>query len=347
MSEVIKVGMADLNVCKAPDVITTLGLGSCIGLVLYDPVTKVGGMVHYMLPDSTKVRNNSNIAKFGDTGIRELLKRVVAAGASKPRLIAVEALCQRYPGKVDVLLAPAASVIYPEKVPANAPLLDEDAYLDQLSSAVQAAGGRFVDVRQTLAEHKDEYIYYRTDHHWTSLGAYYAYQQLCGALSLTPFDPAAHTALTAENFYGTHYSKARTWNAVPDTITYYDLPNTLTIWNVTAAGQPTDGQTTGLYDTDKLSVYDKYAMFLHGNNGLSRIEGNGTGRILVIKDSYANCFAPYLTANYAEIDVVDFRNYNYGLDQLIADNGYDQILVLYSFDSFKSDPYLYRAGVTG
>ena len=247
----------------------------------------------------------------------------------------------------DVLLAPAASVIYPENVPANAPLLDEDAYLDQLSAAVQAAGGRFVDVRQTLAEHKDEYIYYRTDHHWTSLGAYYAYQQLCGALGLTPFDPAAHTALTAENFYGTHYSKARTWNAVPDTITYYDLPNSLTIYNVTAAGQPTDGQTTGLYDTDKLNVYDKYAMFLHGNNGLSRIEGDGTGRILVIKDSYANCFAPYLTANYAQIDVVDFRNYNYGLDQLIADNDYDQILVLYSFDSFKSDPYLYRAGVAG
>ena len=249
--------------------------------------------------------------------------------------------------KVDVLLAPAASVIYPENVPANAPLLDEDAYLDQLSAAVQAAGGRFVDVRQTLAEHKDEYIYYRTDHHWTSLGAYYAYQQLCGTLSLTPFDPAAHTALTAENFYGTHYSKARTWNAVPDTITYYDLPNSLTIYNVTAAGQPADGQTTGLYDTDKLNVYDKYAMFLHGNNGLSRIEGDGTGRILVIKDSYANCFAPYLTANYAQIDVVDFRNYNYGLDQLIADNDYDQILVLYSFDSFKSDPYLYRAGVAG
>ena len=70
MSEVIKVGMADLNVCKAPDVITTLGLGSCIGLVLYDPVTKVGGMVHYMLPDSTKVRNNSNIAwRYGNSGI--------------------------------------------------------------------------------------------------------------------------------------------------------------------------------------------------------------------------------------------------------------------------------------
>ena len=260
---------------------------------------------------------------------------------------ALEALCQRYPGMVNVMLVPAASDIYPENLPANAPLLDEDGYLDQLSAAVQAAGGRFVDVRDTLSAHKGEYIYYRTDHHWTSLGAYYAYRQLCDTLGLAPFDTAAHTALTADGFYGTHYSKARTWNAVPDTITWYDLPNSLTIYNVTAAGQPTEGEVTGLYDTDKLSVYDKYAMFLHGNNGLSRIEGNGTGRILVLKDSYANCFVPYLTANYAQIDVVDFRNYNYGLDKLIAENGYDQILVLYSFDSFKSDPYLYRAGVAG
>ena len=153
--------------------------------------------------------------------------------------------------------------------------------------------------------------------------------------------------LTADGFYGTHYSKARTPDAEPDTITYYDLPNELTIYSVSGPGQPAEGETTGLYDTAKLDVYDKYAMFLHGNNGLSRIKGDGTGRILVIKDSYANCFAPYLTANYADIDVVDFRNYNYGLDKLIADNDYDQLLVLYSFDSFKSDPYLYRAGVAG
>lgn len=88
MSKVIKVGMADLNICKSPDIITTLGLGSCIGLTLYDPITKVGGMVHYMLPDSTQMRNNSNIAKFADTGIDELLKRVLRAGANRNRLVA-------------------------------------------------------------------------------------------------------------------------------------------------------------------------------------------------------------------------------------------------------------------
>ena len=260
---------------------------------------------------------------------------------------ALEALSQRYPGKVNVMLVPAASAITPEDVPAGSPLLDEGSYLDELSAAVQAAGGRFVDVRDTLTAHKDEYIYYRTDHHWTSLGAYYAYRQLCDALGLAPFDRDAHTARTQDGFYGTHYSKARTWNAVPDTITWYELQNALTIYNVTGPGQPADGTTTGLYNTDKLSVYDKYAMFLHGNNGLSRVEGDGSGKILVLKDSYANCFVPYLTANYAAIDVVDFRNYNYGLDPLIAANDYDQILVLYSFDSFKSDPYLYRAGVAG
>jgi chemotaxis protein CheD len=88
MRKLVKVGMADLKVGKSPDIITTLGLGSCIGLTLYDPVTKVGGMVHYMLPDSTKLSNNTNIAKFGDTGIQELYKQVVAAGANPRRLVA-------------------------------------------------------------------------------------------------------------------------------------------------------------------------------------------------------------------------------------------------------------------
>lgn len=88
MGNTVKVGMADLNVAKAPDSLTTLGLGSCIGLTLYDPVAKIGGLVHYMLPDSTKLKNNTNIAKFGDTGIRELYKQVCAQGANPRRLVA-------------------------------------------------------------------------------------------------------------------------------------------------------------------------------------------------------------------------------------------------------------------
>ena len=265
-----------------------------------------------------------------------------------PRNVAaVTSLSARYPGKVYAMVVPAASVIYPERVPAAAPILDETVYLNQIQTAVEESGGTFVSVEQTLADHKDEYIYYRTDHHWTTLGAYYAYSQLCDLLGLTPFDLDSHQPVEIPDFYGTFYSRARTWNAQPDTLTYYDLDNPMTIYTVTGAGMPDAGETTGLYDLAKLGVYDKYAVFLHGNNGLSRVEGDGEGRILVIKDSYANSLVPFLTANYAEIDVVDLRNYNYGLDTLIAENDYDQILVLYSFDSFKSDPYLYRAGIEG
>lgn len=88
MGNMIKVGMADLKVCKCPDSLTTLGLGSCIGVALYDPVTKVSGLLHCMLPDSTQIRNNSNVAKFADTGIDELIRQMMELGANRTRLVA-------------------------------------------------------------------------------------------------------------------------------------------------------------------------------------------------------------------------------------------------------------------
>lgn len=87
MGRMIKIGMAEMDVCLPPDTITTLGLGSCVGVVLYDPVKKISGMVHVMLPDSTKIKNNENIAKFADTGIEELLRRILSLGACKRTLV--------------------------------------------------------------------------------------------------------------------------------------------------------------------------------------------------------------------------------------------------------------------
>lgn len=88
MSQLIKVSIADLKLCKAPDSVTTLGLGSCVGIAIRDPVTKIGGLAHIMLPDSTAVRNNGNRPKFADTGIDDLVSLVVGAGASRQRLVA-------------------------------------------------------------------------------------------------------------------------------------------------------------------------------------------------------------------------------------------------------------------
>ncbi len=86
MSTIIKVGMADLNICKSPDGITTLGLGSCVGVAIRDPSTKIGGLLHAMLPDSTVIKNNTTVEKFVDSGIEELVKRLVKAGANRNKL---------------------------------------------------------------------------------------------------------------------------------------------------------------------------------------------------------------------------------------------------------------------
>ena len=140
---------------------------------------------------------------------------------------ALTSLCQRYPGKVNVLVAPAASDIYKENVPANAPLLDEDGYLDQLSAAVQAAGGSFVDVRQTLAAHKSEYIYYRTDHHWTQLGAYYAYTAFCEAAGFEAVPLEQFQTGRYDTFLGSMYTFTKGYpqsdvlKQHPDYLDYY------------------------------------------------------------------------------------------------------------------------------
>lgn len=88
MGETIKVGMADMKTCRHPDLLTTLGLGSCVGVVLYDASTKISGMVHVMLPDSTRIKNNENRAKFADTGIVDLLNEMIKMGATRSRITA-------------------------------------------------------------------------------------------------------------------------------------------------------------------------------------------------------------------------------------------------------------------
>lgn len=252
---------------------------------------------------------------------------------------AVADFAAKYPGKVTFLLAPSASVIYPEELPAGAPMIDENGFLDQIFAQVGQTAD-VLDLRQTFTEHKEDYLYFKTDHHWTPNGAYLAYEQFCQQKGLTPFDRDAHEAVTIGDFQGTHYSATRLWNVENDSIAYYPLDNPMTIYTITGEAQYEAEKTENLINTAKFDTRDKYAAFLDGNNGYSVIEGNGTGSILVVKDSYANSFVPYLTENYAKIGVVDFRNFKYGLDSTIAQEGYDQILILYNFQTFIADTNL-------
>ena len=179
-------------------------------------------------------------------------------------------------------------------------MVDENAMLDDIFAKVGQSAD-VIDLRGTFTDLKDEYLYFKTDHHWTPNGAYRAYEAFCAQKGLTPFDRDAHESATVTGFEGTHYSATRLWNVQDDTITYYPLDNLMTIYKITGEAAYEPERTENLINADKFATRDKYAAFLDGNNGYSTIEGNGTGSILVVKDSYANSFIPYLTANYAKI----------------------------------------------
>ncbi len=246
---------------------------------------------------------------------------------------------KRHPDMVTTMIVPSASLVWENKLPFAAPAVNEDAYLDEAFAAFASAGASTIDLRPVFAAHANEQLYYRNDHHWTTEGAYLAYQTFAEQDNLLPFDKAKYPEMTQNAFFGTNYSKSRYLSAVPDSITWYDIPATLTVHKMDANDTKTDFT---LYNAEKWETRDKYGAFLNGNNGYSTIKGNGKGKILIIKDSYANCFIPFLVDNYAEIGVLDLRDTNAKPDELIAREGYDKVLVLYNFQSFTTETNLYK-----
>ena len=253
---------------------------------------------------------------------------------------AVSDFAAAHPGKVTFLLAPSASVIYPEELPTGAPMADENTMLDDIFHHGWSKCQRVGPAPHLYRRPERVPGTLKTDHHWTPNGAYRAYEQFCAMKGLTPFDRDAHESITVTDFQGTHYSATRLWNVENDEITYYPLKNEMTIYRITGEAAYEPETTENLINTMKFNTRDKYAAFLDGNNGYSVIEGDGEGSILVVKDSYANSFIPYLTANYGKIGVVDFRNFKYGLDSTIEQEGYDEVLILYNFQTFIADSNL-------
>ncbi|MBR6381079.1 MAG: hypothetical protein IKS07_05330 [Lachnospiraceae bacterium] len=237
---------------------------------------------------------------------------------------------------VTVMIVPSAAAVYPEKLPMYAPQEQES---EKIAAATRKLSEtcQIVDVYQVLCEHRDDYLYYRNDHHWTTFGAVYAYVEFARALNRDPALPDWDNAAESDGFLGTHYAKSRYWKAHPDTISYFPTESVLTVMRVLGDAEFEEEKRTLPVNPERLEGYDKYAAFLDGNNGYSVLEGQGTGRILVVKDSFANCFVPLMEHAFERIGIVDYRNYAYGLTGLVEKERYEQILILYSFASLKTD----------
>lgn len=240
-----------------------------------------------------------------------------------------------------LLLAPTAIAVYPDKLPAGAPSDDQLAawQLVQagLSSAVSA-----VDVWPLLLEHKDESIYFRTDHHWTMRGAYHAYAALMQQQVKTPVPLSdLQSTIVSNDFFGTHHAKASLRHLGPDQIEVLQPQPAPAV----TVHYPADKITrTSLFDSTYLEQVDQYSYFLGGNHGLVQIKtaANNGRSLLIVKDSYAHSFIPFLTAHYEYIHVLDLRYFSLSPSQYAEEQGCDEALFLFSITQFSSPANLHK-----
>ena len=247
--------------------------------------------------------------------------------------------------RLSFLLVPTSGLVLEDKLPKNARLFDQSAYIEQVQNAMQDYN--FVDVREELCAQSDAYIYYRTDHHWTTEGAYIAYEKWCETTGMTAASKESlEQNVVAEDFRGSLYSKILNMDSAYDSIWIY-TPAGESMDAVNACKVTVDEKESGvIYDVTKLAEKDKYAFFFGGNYGQVHIEGSPqqeTGRnLLVVKDSFANSFVPLILNQYDNIYMVDLRYYNGDMESYLSEHGITDVLVLYNISNFISDKNLYK-----
>lgn len=238
--------------------------------------------------------------------------------------------------EVNFMLVPTAVTIYSDKLPAYAPASHQT---ETASAIYDATGIPAIDCTEWLLSGASEgQLYYRTDHHWTTLGAYYGYLAYCDAKGLTPVPLESMTAQTVtEEFAGTLYSRVNDYNHKKDTITIYTNPaDELTVTYV-----DTGEVTNSLYNLDYVTEKDKYSLFLNNIHPLIEIENlaaDSQDELMLIKDSYANSMVPFLAHHYRKIYVFDTRYYRDGPSSFLEEhNDITDILLLYNMNTLDGD----------
>lgn len=256
-------------------------------------------------------------------------------------LQAIKNFSQRYKNiNQYMLISPTAVSIYKDKLPFNAPAGDQMAYLNKYKKELPS-NIKFVDNYDALMEDKDKGVFYKTDHHWTSLGAYDSYKVLAKAMGLKPTPEDYYTnELVSNKFFGALSSKSGYDVKKGDKINVY-VPSK-NKEHVVVNYVEEQEKTASLYSSEALNTKDKYEVFLKGNHPLVKIKTNANNNksLLIFKDSYANSFIPFLTKDFSKIIVVDPRYYYEDIDKLMKQENIDDVLYLYNANTFFSDTSL-------
>ena len=238
-------------------------------------------------------------------------------------------------------LIPEKSEIWADKLPNRTP---NDSQEELINFCYSLSNAKNVNMLPVMREHAGEYIYYRTDHHWTSLGAYYGFTALGDAMGINVpgIDSYTYRHTVSDSFYGTTWSESGFSWVKPDSMeVFVEPPEGLQITSY-PQGAPVEGK---LYDESFLSKKDKYSMFMGGNSPLHEIvTGNEGPSLLIIRDSYTDSLIPFLLDDFSKIDVIDPRYYRLSISDYIKQNSIENVLVAYSVSTFSTDTNLFLLG---
>ena len=260
-----------------------------------------------------------------------LIHKIEDASRAEQNIAYLQKLTELTDIPVYLGLIPTAAEVYRDQLPAGAENFDQAAYLKKVRESVPDAV--WVDMEKWMDGASGVSLFYRTDHHWTSAGAWHGYAALMEAMG-EPFEPLGTPETVSDDFYGTLYSSSGVHWLAPDTIERYVSGEGITVENFEK------GETHGLYVDSFLEEKDKYASFLGGNTPLYIIrnpEAASEEKLLVVRDSYSDAMAPFLSQYFAEIHLVDLRYYRTSVAEYARENGMDRIFVCYSVENFVKD----------
>lgn len=288
----------------------------------------------------------TSLGKRERNGIYILKNRLVEQ-ISEPDYESIDksiAAVNKFAGENDVpvffMIVPTSAEIYADELPKNAPNPNQRDVINYVYRSFEK-GVTTLDVYPVMESNKFQYIYYRTDHHWTTRGAYLAYAAAGKKMGYTPLPEDKYDIEHAsDEFQGTFYSKALYDKVEKDTLDIWHPSEGEAAHQVSITAQY--GEEPKVYDSmyfrEYLGVKDKYAAFLGTNTPIVSIKTeNEGGKLLILKDSYAHCYAPFLTEHYSEITLVDMRYIAMSYKQLFNPEEYDQVLFLYNASSLMSD----------
>lgn len=246
----------------------------------------------------------------------------------------VNSLAEQSGVPVSFGLIPTKAAIWADRLPDYAPTADEYAWIQK---AYERSEVQNLDFFRILKAHREEPVYYRTDHHWTSLGALYGADMIQQALGFSGIKPEDYQPVqVSDSFCGTDWSSAAAVWTKPDSVERYVSDEGISV-TVYPKGEAVKGT---LYAENALQKNNQYEYFLGGNQPLAVVRSSHTDgpKIMLLRDSFSDCLVPFLTETFGEIHLFDLRYNHTSVTDYIRDNQIDQVAVIYGFQTFMTDP---------